>query len=86
MTLQDIVATLARYWGERGCLLQQPWDAEVGAGTMHPETFLRVLGPVLLQRGDDLLQRHPRISRVTSRSTRCERRSRSRWPRRLRSA
>jgi glycyl-tRNA synthetase alpha chain len=44
MTLQDIIASLQRYWGERGCLLQQPWDAEVGAGTMHPETFLRVLG------------------------------------------
>jgi glycyl-tRNA synthetase alpha chain len=45
MTLQDIIASLERYWAERGCLLQQPWDAEVGAGTMHPETFLRVLGP-----------------------------------------
>jgi glycyl-tRNA synthetase alpha chain len=45
MTLQDVVATLQRYWAERGCLIHQPWDAEVGAGTMHPETFLRVLGP-----------------------------------------
>jgi glycyl-tRNA synthetase alpha chain len=45
LTLQEIVDTLGRYWAERGCLLHQPWDAEVGAGTMHPETFLRVLGP-----------------------------------------
>jgi glycyl-tRNA synthetase alpha chain len=45
VTLPDINATLERYWAERGCLLHQPWDAEVGAGTMHPETFLRVLGP-----------------------------------------
>ncbi len=45
MNLQDVVATLQRYWSERGCLIHQPWDAEVGAGTMHPETFLRVLGP-----------------------------------------
>ena len=45
MTLQEIIATLQGYWSERGCLIQQPWDAEVGAGTMHPETFLRVLGP-----------------------------------------
>jgi len=45
MTLQEIIATLQAYWSERGCLIQQPWDAEVGAGTMHPETFLRVLGP-----------------------------------------
>ena len=45
MTLQEIVFALQRYWSERGCLIHQPWDAEVGAGTMHPETFLRVLGP-----------------------------------------
>jgi glycyl-tRNA synthetase alpha chain len=45
MTLQEIIATLQAYWSDRGCLIQQPWDAEVGAGTMHPETFLRVLGP-----------------------------------------
>ena len=45
MTLQEIVSALQAYWAERGCLIHQPWDAEVGAGTMHPETFLRVLGP-----------------------------------------
>jgi glycyl-tRNA synthetase alpha chain len=45
MTLQEIVAALQKYWADRGCLIHQPWDAEVGAGTMHPETFLRVLGP-----------------------------------------
>jgi glycyl-tRNA synthetase alpha chain len=45
MTLQDIISALQGYWAERGCLIHQPWDAEVGAGTMHPETFLRVLGP-----------------------------------------
>src|SRR5204863_5750104 len=44
MTLQDLIFTLQRYWSDRGCLIHQPWDAEVGAGTMHPETFLRVLG------------------------------------------
>jgi glycyl-tRNA synthetase alpha chain len=44
-TLQDLVFTLERYWADRGCLVHQPWDSEVGAGTMHPETFLRVLGP-----------------------------------------
>jgi len=35
----------AAFWAERGCVLQQPYDVEVGAGTMAPETFLRVLGP-----------------------------------------
>ncbi|HKC12495.1 MAG TPA: glycine--tRNA ligase subunit alpha [Vicinamibacteria bacterium] len=44
-TLQDLVFVLERYWADRGCLIHQPWDSEVGAGTMHPETFLRVLGP-----------------------------------------
>jgi len=43
--LQELILGLQTYWASRGCLLQQPWDAEVGAGTMHPETFLRVLGP-----------------------------------------
>ena len=45
MTLQDLIASLSRFWSSRGCLIHQPLDIEVGAGTMHPETFLRVLGP-----------------------------------------
>jgi glycyl-tRNA synthetase alpha chain len=45
MTLQEIIFALQTYWSDRGCLIHQPWDLEVGAGTMHPETFLRVLGP-----------------------------------------
>jgi glycyl-tRNA synthetase alpha chain len=44
-TLQGVIAALQAYWAERGCLIHQPLDLEVGAGTMHPETFLRVLGP-----------------------------------------
>jgi glycyl-tRNA synthetase alpha chain len=42
---QDTVARLKSYWAERGCIIQEPYDLEVGAGTMAPETFLRVLGP-----------------------------------------
>jgi glycyl-tRNA synthetase alpha chain len=45
LTFQEILLKLEGYWLERGCILQQPYDIEVGAGTMHPETFLRVLGP-----------------------------------------
>jgi glycyl-tRNA synthetase alpha chain len=45
LTFQDLLLTLEAYWTRRGCILQQPYDVEVGAGTMHPETFLRVLGP-----------------------------------------
>ena len=45
MTLQDLIFKLSEYWASQGCLIQQPLDLEVGAGTMAPETFLRVLGP-----------------------------------------
>lgn len=45
LTFQDLVFKLEQYWTRRNCILQQPYDIEVGAGTMHPETFLRVLGP-----------------------------------------
>ena len=45
MTFQELIMTLERYWAERGCIIQQPYDIEVGAGTMNPATLLRVLGP-----------------------------------------
>ena len=45
LSFQDLLLTLEQYWTTRDCILQQPYDVEVGAGTMHPETFLRVLGP-----------------------------------------
>jgi glycyl-tRNA synthetase alpha chain len=45
VTFQDLILKLSAFWAARGCVLQQPLDLEVGAGTMHPETFLRVLGP-----------------------------------------
>jgi glycyl-tRNA synthetase alpha chain len=44
-TLQDMILRLSEFWAREGCVLQQPLDLEVGAGTMHPDTFLRVLGP-----------------------------------------
>ncbi|MFA0766077.1 MAG: hypothetical protein BDTLLHRC_001030, partial [Candidatus Fervidibacter sp.] len=45
MTFQDLLMTLQQFWAEQGCLIVQPFDMEVGAGTMHPATALRVLGP-----------------------------------------
>jgi glycyl-tRNA synthetase alpha chain len=45
LTFQELVLRLQTYWANHGCALQQPYDVEVGAGTMAPETFLRVLGP-----------------------------------------
>ena len=43
-TFQEIIHGLLEYWMDYGCIIQQPYDVEVGAGTMHPETFFRVLG------------------------------------------
>lgn len=45
MTFQDVIFTLQRFWAEQGCLLSNPYDVEEGAGTFHPDTFLRALGP-----------------------------------------
>jgi glycyl-tRNA synthetase alpha chain len=44
-SFQDTIFKLKRYWADRGAVIQEPYDLEVGAGTMAPETFLRVLGP-----------------------------------------
>ena len=43
LNFQNIIFELSNFWSEQGCVIQQPFDIEVGAGTMHPETFLRVL-------------------------------------------
>ena len=45
MTFQEIILALSGYWAEQGCVLLQPYDTEVGAGTFHPATTLRSLGP-----------------------------------------
>jgi glycyl-tRNA synthetase alpha chain len=45
MNFQDLIMALQKFWADRGCVLQQPYDTEVGAGTFNPATFLRVLGP-----------------------------------------
>ena len=44
-SFQDLILTLQRYWAARGCVILQPYDMEVGAGTFHPATTLRALGP-----------------------------------------
>ena len=45
MNFQEIILRLQEFWAGLGCVLQQPYDIEVGAGTMNPATFLRALGP-----------------------------------------
>ncbi|MBN2887398.1 MAG: glycine--tRNA ligase subunit alpha [Chromatiaceae bacterium] len=44
-TFQGLIFALERYWAEQGCIIVQPYDMEVGAGTFHPATFLRAIGP-----------------------------------------
>ena len=45
MYFQDLIMDLQKFWAGRGCVIRQPYDMEVGAGTFHPATFLKVLGP-----------------------------------------
>jgi len=45
MTFQELIFRLQQFWAKRGCVIQQPYDMEVGAGTFHPATFLRSIGP-----------------------------------------
>jgi len=45
VTFQEIILALETFWGSQGCIIQQPYDVEKGAGTMNPATFLRALGP-----------------------------------------
>src|SRR5258707_11393876 len=45
LSFQDLILKLQNFWAQRGCMIEAPLDLEVGAGTMHPATFLRVLGP-----------------------------------------
>ena len=45
ITFQELIIALERFWADKGCLIQQPYDLEVGAGTFNPATLLRALGP-----------------------------------------
>ena len=50
-TFQGLILALQEYWAEQGCVVVQPLDMEVGAGTFHPATFLRSIGPEKLELG-----------------------------------
>ena len=45
MNFQEMILALNQFWGRQGCIIQQPYDVEKGAGTMNPATYLRALGP-----------------------------------------
>ena len=51
LNFQQMILRLLEYWQEQGCLVWQPYNVQVGAGTMNPATILRVLGPGM-ERGD----------------------------------
>jgi len=59
LNLQEIIFRLQQFWSSRNCVIQQPYDVEMGAGTMHPETFLRVLGPEPYRVGYVMPSRRP---------------------------
>ena len=50
-SFQGLILTLQRFWADKGCVILQPYDMEVGAGTFHPATTLRALGPEAVERG-----------------------------------
>jgi glycyl-tRNA synthetase alpha chain len=45
MHFQDLIMSLNKFWARKGCIMAQPYDMEVGAGTFHPTTLLKALGP-----------------------------------------
>ena len=45
LTFQELILRLEQFWADQGCLLAQPYDMEMGAGTFHPYTFFKALGP-----------------------------------------
>ncbi|MBU2591579.1 MAG: glycine--tRNA ligase subunit alpha [Nitrospinota bacterium] len=45
LDFQEVISRLEKFWSDQGCLIMQPYDMEVGAGTFHPATFMRILGP-----------------------------------------
>lgn len=63
LTFQQVILTLQQYWSNQGCALLQPYDMEVGAGTSHPATFLRAIGPEPWRAGYVQPSRRPKDGR-----------------------
>src|SRR5262245_42196011 len=70
MYLQDLIFTLSKFWADRGCVIEQPVDVEVGAGTFPPATLRRVLGPEPRNAACVPLSRRPADGRYGENSTR----------------
>ena len=63
MTFQELILALSRYWSRQGCVLLQPYDMEMGAGTFHTATFLRAIGPEPWQAAYVQPSHRPRVGR-----------------------
>lgn len=73
MTFQELILTLQRYWAQRGCVIEQPYDSEVGAGTFHPITFLGSIGPEPLRAAYVQPSRRPTDGRYAENPNRLQR-------------
>lgn len=71
-TLQGVITTLQQFWAEQGCVLVQPLDIEIGAGTFHPTTFLRAIGPEPWRVAHVQASRRPTDGRYGENPNRCQ--------------
>jgi glycyl-tRNA synthetase alpha chain len=71
-TLQGVITTLQHYWAEQGCTIVQPLDLEIGAGTFHPTTFLRAIGPEPWRVAHVQASRRPTDGRYGENPNRCQ--------------
>jgi len=70
MNFQQLVLALSEYWGRHGAVLQQPYDLEVGAGTMHPDTFFLAVGAEPWRAADHSPSRRPVDARYGANASR----------------
>ena len=73
MTFQELILALQRYWARQGCVIEQPYDVEVGAGTFHPATFLGAIGPEPLRAAYVQSSRRPTDGRYGENPNRLQR-------------
>src|SRR5271163_2058576 len=71
-TFQDLIFALQKYWSDQGCIVMQPLDMEVGAGTFHPATFLRAIGPEPWRTAYVQPSRRPSDGRYGKNPNRCQ--------------
>lgn len=78
-TFQDLILALQNYWAEQGCVVLQPYDMEVGAGTFHTATFLRAIGPETWNTAYVQPSRRPPTAATARTPTACSTTTSFRW-------